>query len=433
MKTTKCFFIDNFLSVCITFFLLLSANYVLAVKNQSLPNNGDSENYIEYKGLIVDRKTGEHLAFASINVIGTNVSIVSNSEGQFLLKLSKENLNPKVLVSFIGYKNKVVLLADLKPEKMRIELDPTAIQLPELSVTSRDAAELMRAVMEKKGENYFDTQTMMTAFYRETIKKNKSYASLSEAVVEVNKQPYTSFKTDIVRLFKSRKKTDYTKLDTLTFKLMGGPFNSLYLDVMKYPDVLFTEDMMANYEFTFDRSTYIDKSMIYVIDFKQRSGKTEPLYYGKLYVDAQTLALKSVVFRLNITNKEEAANMFIIRKPVNARVYPIEAKYRMDYREKNGKWYYGYSRIELGLKVIWKKKLFNTNYFSTVEMAVTDWGENAEKKSIAFKDRIKPTVIIIDEASGFSDLQFWGEFNVIEPEKSIETAIKKIQKQLEKK
>ena len=66
-------------------------------------------------------------------------------------------------------------------------------------------------------------------------------------------------------------------------------------------------------------------------------------------------------------------------------------------------------------------------------MAVTDWGENAEKKSIAFKDRIKPTVIISDEASGFSDLQFWGEFNVIEPEKSIETAIKKIQKQLEKK
>jgi hypothetical protein len=273
----------------------------------------------------------------------------------------------------------------------------------------------------------------MTAFYRETIKKNRSYASLSEAVVEINKQPYTSFKTDIVRLFKSRKKADYAKLDTLTFKLMGGPFNSLYLDVMKYPDVLFTDDMMANYEFTFDRSTYIDKSLIYVIDFKQRPAKTEPLYFGKLYIDAQTMALKSAVFSLNITNKEEAAKMFIMRKPLNARVYPIEAKYRMDYRERDGKWYYGYSRIELGLKIVWKKKLFNTNYFSTVEMAVTDWGINAEKKSIAFKDRIKPSIIISDEASGFSDSQFWGEFNVIEPEKSIETAIKKIQKQLEKK
>ena len=433
MKTTRCFFIDKLLSVSIVFFLLLSSNYVLAANNQLLPGNGESENYIDYKGLIVDRKTGEPLAFASLNVIGTNISVVSNSEGQFLLKLSKENLNPKVLVSFIGYKNRVFQLADLNPEKPRIELEPTAVQLPELSVTSRDAAELMRTVLEKKGDNYFDTPTMMTAFYRETIKKNRSYASLSEAVVEINKQSYTSLKTDIVRLFKSRKKTDYNKLDTLTFKLMGGPFNSLYLDVMKYPDVLFTDDMLANYQFTFDRSTYIDKSLIYVVDFKQRPGKTDPLYYGKLYIDAQTLALKSAVFSLNITNKEEAAKMFIMRKPVNARVYPIDAKYRMDYREKDGKWYYGYSRIELGLKIIWKKRLFNTNYFSTVEMAVTDWGKNAEKKSIDFKDRIKPTIIISDEASGFSDSQFWGEFNVIEPEKSIETAIKKIQKQLEKK
>jgi hypothetical protein len=39
-----------------------------------------------------------------------------------------------------------------------------------------------------------------------------------------------------------------------------------------------------------------------------------------------------------------------MRKPLNARVYPIEANYRIDYREKDGKWYYGYSRIELGIK-----------------------------------------------------------------------------------
>jgi hypothetical protein len=35
--------------------------------------------------------------------------------------------------------------------------------------------------------------------------------------------------------------------------------------------------------------------------------------------------------------------------------------------------------------------------------------------------------------SGFADPNFWGEFNLIEPEKPIETAIRKIQKQLEKK
>src|SRR5665647_1131143 len=123
----------------------------------------------------------------------------------------------------------------------------------------------------------------MTTFYRETIKKNKAYVSLSEAVVEVCKQPYSSVKTDVVKLYKARKKADYNKLDTVTFKLMGGPFNSLYLDIMKNPEMIFTDEMKTNYEFTFDRSTRMDNRLIYVLDFKQLPNITEPLYYGKLY------------------------------------------------------------------------------------------------------------------------------------------------------
>ena len=52
--------------------------------------------------------------------------------------------------------------------------------------------------------------------------------------------------------------------------------------------------------------------------------------------------------------------------------------------------------------------------------------------SLKYKDRFKSTAILSDEAAGFSDPEFWGEYNVIEPEKPIESAIKKIQKQLEK-
>lgn len=66
-------------------------------------------------------------------------------------------------------------------------------------------------------------------------------------------------------------------------------------------------------------------------------------------------------------------------------------------------------------------------------MAVTDWEKAGTEKPASRKERLRSNVIVSDEASGFSDPDFWGEFNVIEPEKSIETAIKKIQKQLEKK
>ena len=434
MKPRIFFSLDRKMSVCIYALLILMLPIHLVAQNH-LPalKAGESDDYTEYKGKIVDKKSGNTLPYASLIVSGMNISTISNSEGEFSLKIPKEVENPKIIVSFIGFKNKTVLLKDLKPEKTRIELEPSSVELPELNVVSKDAELLMRTVLEKKGVNYFNTQTLMTAFYRETIKKNRSYVSLSEAVVEINKQPYTSYKSDGVKLYKARKKADYTKLDTLTFKLQGGPFNSLYLDIMKNPDYLFTDDMFNNYDFTFDHSTYADNRLIYVLDFKQRPTKTEPLYFGKLYIDAQTLALKSAVFSLNITDKDAAARMFIMKKPFNARVFPTDTKYRMDFMEKDGKWYYSYSRIELGLKIIWKKRLFNTNYFSTVEMAVTDWGKGSEMNSIDFKEKLSPNVIISDEATGFTDHQFWGEYNVIEPEKSIDSAIKKIKKQLEKK
>lgn len=434
MKTKLRFSASRFLSVCtITLFVSILPIPVSAINDFAVPHKSVQENFTEYRGKVVDKKTGTPLSYSSLMVVGTNISTVTNSEGEFSLKISKDIENPKVSVSYIGYKNKLMALADMKPEKPRIELETTDVELPELSVISKDAEALILSVLEKRGDNYFNNPTLMTAFYRETIKKNRSYVSLAEAVVEINKQAYTSGKSDVVKLYKARKKTDYSKLDTLTFKLQGGPYSSLYLDIMKYPEFIFTDQMAANYKFTFDHSTHIDNKLIYIIDFKQRENTTDPFYYGKLYIDAQSLALKSAVFSLNLADKDQASQMFIKKKPFNARVYPTEAKYRMDFLEKDGKWYYSYSRIELGLKIIWKKKLFNTNYYSTVEMAVTNWGKGVEDNSANFTEKIKPTVIISDEASGFTDHQFWGEYNVIEPEKSIETAIKKIQKKLEKK
>ena len=99
---------------------------------------------------------------------------------------------------------------------------------------------------------------------------------------------------------------------------------------------------------------------------------------------------------------------------------------------KDGKWFYSYSRIELGFKIDWKKKIFNSVYYSTMEMAITDWEKDLSDKTVKVRDRLKQSVVMSDEASGFSDPEFWGEFNVIEPEKPIESAIKKIQKNLEK-
>ena len=123
--------------------------------------------------------------------------------------------------------------------------------------------------------------------------------------------------------------------------------------------------------------------------------------------------------------------MFIKKKPVSARVYPTTASYRVDYREKDGRWYYSYSRGQITFKIEWNRRLFNTIYESTIEMAVTNWEKSSERPAKG-SERIKSNVVMADEISGFADRSFWGEYNVIEPEKPIESAIKKIQKKLEK-
>ena len=289
----------------------------------------------------------------------------------------------------------------------------------------------MRAVMNKRTENYSDDQNLMTAFYRETIKKKKTYVSLSEAVIEVYKQPYASLRTDMAELFKGRKSTDYAKLDTLTFKLQGGPYTNLYLDIMKNPEMIFTEDMIGNYEFTIENITKIDERLVYVIGFKQREFVSEPLYYGKIYVETESLAITNATFNLNLENKAAASDLFIKKKPIGAKVFPTEASYQIVYREKDGKWLYGYSRGQINFKVDWDKKFFNTTYESTIEMAVTDW-EKMDTKNAKPTERLRSNVVLTDQLTGFADPEFWGEYNVIEPEKPIEMAIKKIQKKLEK-
>ncbi len=411
--------------------VLLSLPVCLPSQNNFQKNfqKNDSD-YVEFSGKIVDVKNGDVLPFATLSVEGSNITTVSNSEGEFSLKIPKEFQDKTLTVSYIGYKNRILKISELKQENSRITLEPMIVSLPEINVISTDAENLVLSVLENRYKNYPEEELLMTAFYRETIKKNRSYVSLSEAIVDILKQPYSSFRQDQAELYKSRKQSDYKKMDTLVFKLMGGPYNSLYMDVMKNPDYLFTESILDNYEFSFDRTTYIDHQLIYIVNFKQRPFVNIPLYYGKLYIDAESLALRSAIFHLDLTDKEKSASMLIRKKPLNAKVFLTNASYRMDYIEKDGKWYYNYSRIELDFKIDWKRKLFNSNYYTVVEMAVTNWEKATEEKKL--KNKLRPTVIIADEASGFSDPEFWGSYNVIEPEKPIESAIKKIQKQLEK-
>ncbi|WP_067145886.1 carboxypeptidase-like regulatory domain-containing protein [Pseudotamlana agarivorans] len=417
----------SYLSTLMVFALFLFGANTLNAQDDT------KEQFTEIEGKVIDAETHNDLIFADIVLENSNISTVSNSDGHFALKIPSTYADGHIAISYLGYEKVIIPISDFENHR-KISLKPvnTTLDIVQISTTPKDAEKVVLNCLSKKSSLYSNENTLMTAFYRETIKKRRKNASLSEAVVQIHKQPYDNVKSDYIELVKARKTTNYKRLDTVALKLQGGPFSNLYTDMIKYPEYIFTSETMPMYDFKFDKATKINERLIYVINFKQKANITTPLFYGKLFIDAETYALTNAVYSLNVSNKVLSSEMFVRKKPRKADVYPIETAYRVNYRTKDGKWHYAYSNISLTFKVNWEGKLFNSTYTLNSEMAVTDW-EIAESKLAKNRNQVlRPTTILTEKASGFSDPRFWGAYNIIEPEKSIESAIKKIQKQLKR-
>ncbi len=413
--------------------LMMLTNPVQAAMNSLTTdeNEDDVSGFVQIKGKIVDSASGTPLAFAIISIDGSSISTVSNSEGDFALKIPEALVNKSISVSFLGYRDKQIPIQTLSKDRNRITMEGLSVSLSEINVFPTDPRLLIKAVIKRKKDNYSESPELMTAFYRETIRKRRAYASLSEAVIEVYKQSYLNDRDDLVRMLKGRKSDDYSKIDTLVFKLMGGPLSTLSLDLVKNPYQILEEEVMDKYNYRISNITKSNDKLIYILEFEQKKEVDEPLFSGKLYIDTESLAITSASYKINTSNKVEVSKIFIRKKPAGADVYPTEANYVVNYAPRNGKWIFSYSRGDVSFKVDWKKKWFNTIYNTTIEMAATNWNVEDVNKPFKPSDRIRMNVIMNDAVDGFGDSEFWGAYNVIEPEKSIESAIKKIKKSID--
>lgn len=199
---------------------------------------------------------------------------------------------------------------------------------------------------------------------------------------------------------------------------------------MKNPEYMFGDEGLSNFKFSFDSPTRINDRYLYVVNFEELD-KSLPWYYGKLFVDAENFVLVKASFNLNVDNRSAASDLFVKKKPGGTKVYPVDVHYDVQYRERNGRWYFGYGITKLEFVVNWKRRLFNSRYKVDSELAVTNWKINTDGKVKKDKTFLNERVVMADDVSGFADPQFWGENNIIEPDKSIENAIEKIRKNLQ--
>lgn len=409
------------------FFMLL---FIIQSDAQiNLINNNDSSSFKYFKGTILDSKSKNELTFASITVSGSNISTISNSEGDFLIKIPIDKQDGSLIISYLGYKDKTISIKDLMQEKNIVYLEPIKNLLKEVVVNAMDANKLFSNVLNNRSKNYGDSSIKMVGFYRESIKKRRTYVSVLESIVDIEKMPFSSAVQDQVDILKGRKNVDYSKLDTINFKLEGGLYTALFIDIIKEPINIFSEKVFDLYNFRFEDITQINDKQVFIISFKQKPAleDPDPLYSGKLFIDTKSLAIISATFQLNVENRIKAGLIFTCKKPKDLVLYPTEVSYQVDYRQQNNKWVFSYSRGDITFKLNWDKWIFNTSYNTTFELVNTNW-ENQYNQMQMNTQKLSPNVIMSDKIPNAVDVDFWGQYNIIEPEKSIETAIKKIQR-----
>lgn len=417
--------------VILVLFVIISLATARAAGSSEM-NTQDQQSFITLKGKVVDRETGNPLIFATIALKGTNVATVSNLDGEFILKIDVEVSDPFIEITYIGYRNKEIPLVNLSQgeEENIIELTQATIPIQEVVVKPISAQEIIENVIQYIGKNYAEVPNLMTGFSRETIKKNRNYVSIAEAVVEVFKAPYNNdFRFDAARVYKGRKNVDEAKIDTVLFRLQGGPVTTLQLDVVKNAYAILTYDMMNSYEYKLENIVVIDEKPHYVIEFQQRKEVDIPLFLGKFFVEMETFALTEAEFSINLEDKDLASSIFVRKKPLGMKVTPEMASYRLKFREQDGKYYFAYARAEVEFKCNWKRKLFNKTYTTMSEIAITD---RTDEEVVRFtgSEKVRKGDVFTEQLSAFADLDFWGEYNVIEPDQSIESAIRKLNRRL---
>ena len=384
------------------------------------------------RGVVKDAQSRKRLPNVNVFIPGRDVGTMSNDDGTFVLKVTREATAGELAFSCLGYAGRRLSINEWSGSQhaVNVYLVPESRLLSEVTVYGGDAKELVYEALARVGANYPLQPQMLQMFYRETIMKGSRFVGISEGVMEVFKEGYKhrSLGKDRVRIERGRRLLSQKSRDTLAIKVQGGPTLSVHFDAMKNADFLFDAETMGYYAFRHERMDVLHDRLHYVVSFKPLVKVEYPLFTGVLYIDMQSLCLARIECALDVSNEEKANKILLQKKPAGLRFRVREASTVIAYRQHGDRSTLDYVKSTIRFKCDWKRRLFASAYVVTSEMVTVDLNK-APKGNIPLQEAFGSKRLFDDEAEANWDADYWADYNIIEPTESLEKAVKKLRKQ----
>lgn len=256
------------------------------------------------QGKVVDGITGDEIPFASVSIVGTNFSTVTNENGYFVIKTS--SLPFKIRISHVSYNTIEASVTDIN-NTLTLKLKPATITLTEITIDPFRGERIVKAALEKAIENT-NTNFYANAFYRQLTSLNGKASQIYELFYDLR------WNTQRVQGW-SAKQSRYAELnEEISFSLNNQSYLTFSYSGYLLPNKggkFVSLTTLKDFEFTIDK--YIEQAdqNIAVITCKYKKGRKNQYYVNSTYYigvdDSKIYRLENSVFNLPIRLTEATA------------------------------------------------------------------------------------------------------------------------------
>jgi hypothetical protein len=268
----------------------------------------------------VDSISNQPISYATLGIVGSNKSTISNEQGVFKVKV--DSLPFSITIFCIGYTHKITLVNSTND--LAIRLNPLSYHLPEITVKANEGEILFgKAYQKLKNQKPFFYKAK--SFFRLLTKNDDRYTEMIENFYDTwlgkSGIKYWELEHGRYAVVKDRAEKGYVL--SIDFSIL-----TRYLDILnkhesdiKYPLFPFDKDAKKVVTFSVTNKYKSNNQEIVKVDFEVKPNSIcTRCYKGSIYIDANNYSIYRLIMECKnvsvppvfIYSKRDAINNFNI-------------------------------------------------------------------------------------------------------------------------